>query len=384
MILDYETLKLVWWLLIGVLLIGFAIADGMDMGVGVLLPFLGRNDGERRVIINTVGPHWDGNQVWLITAGGAIFAAWPMVYAAAFSGFYMAMLLVLFALFFRPVGFDYRSKIADPRWRNTWDWGLFVGGLVPALIFGVAFGNLLQGVPFHLDEFLRSHYQGSLLGALLPLLNPFALLAGVISLLMLTLHGAMWLQLRADEPVAGRARRVAVPLALIVTAAFALAGLWVAYGLDGYRVVSHPPFDAASNPLTKTVVVERGAWLAIYQTVPAAVLAPVLGFGGILLAAGLSLLRRPGLGFIASALGMAGIIATAGLSMFPFVMPSSLDPRSSLTLWDATSSPLTLTVMFWVAVIFLPIVLSYTVWCYVRMWGKVTVAGIKASGPGAY
>ena len=384
MILDYETLKLVWWVLIGVLLIGFAIADGMDLGVGVLLPFLGRNDGERRVIINTVGPHWDGNQVWLITAGGAIFAAWPAVYAAAFSGFYMAMLLVLFALFFRPVGFDYRSKVADPRWRNTWDWGLFVGGLVPALIFGVAFGNLLQGVPFQLDSFLRSHYQGSLLTALLPLLNPFALLAGVISLLMLTLHGALWLQLRADQPVAGRARIVALPLALTVAVAFGLAGLWVAYGLDGYRLVSHLPFDAPSNPLAKTVALERGAWLTIYQTVPLAVLAPALGFAGILLAGGLSLLRRPGLGFIASALGMAGIIATAGLSMFPFILPSSLDPNSSLTLWDAASSPLTLTVMFWAAVIFLPIILSYTTWCYVRMWGKVTLAGIKASGPAAY
>ena len=143
MLLDYETLKLIWWGLIGLLLIGFAITDGFDMGVGALLPFLGRNDMERRVIINSVGPHWDGNQVWFITAGGAIFAAWPMVYAVAFSGFYIAMLLVLFALFFRPVGFDYRSKVGDPRWRNAWDWGLFIGGSVPALLFGVAFGNLI-------------------------------------------------------------------------------------------------------------------------------------------------------------------------------------------------------------------------------------------------
>jgi len=181
MILDYEVLKFIWWLLVGVLFIGFAVTDGMDMGVGTLLPFLSKKDEERRVIINTVGPHWDGNQVWLITAGGAIFAAWPAVYGAAFSGFYTAMLLVLFALFFRPVGFDYRSKIGDPSWRNAWDWGLFVGGAVPALIFGVAFGNLLQGVPFHLDDMLRAYYTGSFWG----LLNPFALLAGVLSLAML-------------------------------------------------------------------------------------------------------------------------------------------------------------------------------------------------------
>jgi cytochrome d ubiquinol oxidase subunit II len=384
MILDYETLKFIWWILIGVLLIGFAIADGMDMGVGVLLPFLGKTDEERRVIINAVGPHWDGNQVWLITAGGAIFAAWPAVYAAAFSGFYMAMLLVLFALFFRPVGFDYRSKIEDPRWRNAWDWGLFVGGLVPALIFGVAFGNLLQGVPFQLDEFLRSHYQGSLLTALLPLLNPFALLAGVISLAMLVVHGAMWLQIRTEAPVSDRARSVAIGLGLVVILAFAGAGLWVAYGIDGFRVVTQPALDAPSNPLAKTVVAERGAWLSIYSAVPASIIAPIAGFAGILLAVLLSAGRRPGLGFIASALGMAGIIATAGLSMFPFILPSSIDPNSSLTVWDAPSSHFTLTVMFWAVVLLLPLVLSYTAWCYTRMWGKVTVDGIRAGSHTAY
>ena len=182
--LDYTSLKLIWWLLVGVLLVGFAIMDGHDMGVGTLLPFVGRSDTERRVIINTVGPHWDGNQVWFITGGGAIFAAWPLVYATAFSGFYWAMLAVLWALFFRPVGFDYRSKIHDARWRSTWDWGLFVGGAVPPLIFGVAFGNLLQGVPFHFDEYLVSYYTGSFWG----LLNPFALVCGVVSTAMITFH----------------------------------------------------------------------------------------------------------------------------------------------------------------------------------------------------
>jgi cytochrome bd ubiquinol oxidase subunit II len=384
MILEYAILKLIWWALVGILLIGFAIADGMDMGVGNLLPFLGKNDQERRVIINTVGPHWDGNQVWFITAGGAIFAAWPAVYAAAFSGFYMAMLLVLFALFFRPVGFDYRSKIGDARWRNAWDWGLFAGGAVPSLIFGVAFGNLLQGVPFYLDDMLRAHYEGSLLTALLPLLNPFALLCGVISFAMLTMHGAVWLQLRTEDPISSRAMRAVMIMGGIAAVFFALGGVWVAFGIDGYVVTQQPPLDALPNPLAKEVIVETGAWLKVYDTYPVAILAPTLGFAGIALTIFLSWLKRPGFAFVTSALGMTGIIATAGLSMFPFVMPSSIQPNSSLTLWDAPSSHLTLTVMFWAVVIFLPIVLAYTVWCYARMWGKVTVEEITARSHSAY
>ncbi|SIS70899.1 cytochrome d ubiquinol oxidase subunit II [Insolitispirillum peregrinum] len=382
--LDYETLKLVWWVLVGTLLIGFAITDGMDMGVGSLLPFVARNDTERRIAINTVGPHWDGNQVWFITAGGAIFAAWPAVYAAAFSGFYMAMLLVLFALFFRPVGFDYRSKIDHPRWRSAWDWGLFIGGAVPALIFGVAFGNLLQGVPFRLDELLRVHYQGSLLTALLPLLNPFALLTGLLSLTMLTVHGGLWLQLRASGEVAERSRRLVRLLAPLVTLTFGLAGLWLWSAIDGYRIVAEPSHAALPNPLAKTVVRAAGAWFDIYHSQPLALLAPAVGLLAPLLTALLASARRPGLGFVTSALAMAGIIATAGLAMFPFIMPSSLDPNSSLTVWDAASSHKTLTVMFWAVVIFLPIVLAYTVWCYTRMWGRVTAEEINRNSHSAY
>ena len=381
---DYETLKFIWWILVGALLIGFAITDGMDMGVGSLLPFIAKTDAERRVAINTVGPHWDGNQVWLITAGGALFAAWPMVYAAAFSGFYMAMLLVLFALFFRPVGFDYRSKLDNPKWRSTWDWALFAGGAIPALIFGVAFGNLLQGVPFRLDEILRAHYQGSFIFALLPLLNPFALLAGLISLGMLVVHGAVWLQLRASGEVLVRSRALVIRLAPVITVLFALAGVWVWLGIDGYRIVSQPPLDALPNPLGKQVVVAPGAWFDIYTTMPITMLAPLIGLLGPLLTALLAKANRPGLALVTSALGIAGIIGTAGLSMFPFVMPSSLDPNSSLTMWDATSSHLTLNVMFWAVAVFLPIVLLYTLWCYWRMWGRVTADDIGTRSHSAY
>ena len=373
MLFDYETLRLIWWILIGALLIGFAIADGMDLGVGNLLPFLGKKDAERQQIIATISPHWDGNQVWFITAGGAIFAAWPMVYAAAFSGLYMALLLVLFALFCRPVGFDYRDKIEDPRWRKSWDWALFAGSAVPSIIFGVAFGNLLLGLPFHLDEYMRSHYEGFLLTALLPLLNPFALLCGIVSFSMLTCHGAVWLQLRTDGDVQERARKIVRILAPLTIIGFAVAGLWVAYGIDGFHVVSHPPLDADSTPLAKVVERVPGGWLANYSLYPITMAAPVIGFVGAALTLLLSMLRRPGKAFLTSGLSIAGIIGTAGLSLFPFVLPSRTMPNSSLTIWDATSSHLTLTIMFWVVLIFLPVVLGYTAWCYIRMWGKVSV-----------
>lgn len=384
MILDYEVLRFVWWLLVGALLIGFAIADGMDIGVGSLLRIVAKTDIERRVAINTVGPHWDGNQVWLITAGGAIFAAWPPIYAAAFSGFYMAMLLVLFALFFRPVGFDYRSKIDNPTWRNAWDWGLFAGSFIPSVVFGVAFGNLLLGVPFHLDEYLRVYYEGSMLGALLPLLNPFALLTGLISAAMLAIQGALWLQWRTEDPIASRAKRCVFWLSGFVFIAFALAGIWTYVGVEGYRIVKQGALDAASNPLLKEVVRAKGAWFEVYRQYPLTLLAPALGFTGVLIAMLFSKLNRPGIGFIGNSLSMAGIIVTAGVSMFPFILPSSTHPSHSLTVWDATSSHLTLSIMLWAVILFLPIVLAYTFWCYRRMWRTVTTTEISLNSNTAY
>jgi cytochrome d ubiquinol oxidase subunit II len=380
MIFDYETLKLIWWLFVGVLLIGFAVTDGFDLGVGALLPWVGKTDAERRVIINAIGPTWDGNQVWLITAGGAVFAAWPVVYAAAFSGFYIALLLVLFALFFRPVGFDYRSKVEDPRWRTAWDWGLFAGGLVPSLVFGVAFGNLLQGVPFMFDDTLRSTYTGSFFA----LLNPFALLVGVVSLSMLVMHGAVYLQLKTEGVIYTRAK-LAVRLAgIVMIASFALAGVWLSMGIDGFRILSGPDGNAVPNILGKVVEQGAGAWLTNYSSYPWMMLAPVLGFAGAGLALLLSAGDRPGTAFIASGTSLAGVILTAGFSMFPFIMPSSLDPNSSLTLWDAVSSHLTLQLMFWAVLIFLPIIIVYTSWVYRVMRGKVTEASVSEQSHSMY
>ncbi len=250
--MDYEFLRFIWWLLVGVLLIGFAVTDGFDMGVGALLKVIGRDDTERRILINAVAPHWDGNQVWLITAGGALFAAWPPVYATAFSGFYLAMMLTLAALFLRPIGFDYRSKLDNAKWRSNWDWALTAGSAIPPIIFGVAFGNLLQGVPFHFDDLLRIYYTGSFWA----LLNPFALLVGVLSLLMFINQGACYLQMKTEAPLRQRAEAVSLISATLAAVLFVVAGVWLAFAGMGYKVTSVIDSNAINSAVTKTVEVQ--------------------------------------------------------------------------------------------------------------------------------
>lgn len=369
----YEILRLLWWAVLGVLLIGIAVMDGFDMGSAILLPFVGRNDIERRIVINTVGPVWEGNQVWLILGAGAIFAAWPPIYAVAFSGFYLAMLLLLLALILRPVGFKYRSKIGDARWRELWDWALFIGGLVPALVFGVAFGNVLQGIPFRFDDTLRMTYEGNLFG----LFNPFALLCGLVSLAMLTMHGATWLTVKTEGAVRERAQRYGLIAALATALLFAVGGLW-ATGLDGYVLQSFAGADAPSNPLGKEVTRQAGALMTNYGVAPITMLAPILGIACALLTALLLATRRARVvSFLAGAVAIAAIVATAGISLFPFMLPSSIDPNSSLTVWDASSSMMTLLIMTGATVIFLPIVLAYTAWVYRVLRGPVTEAQIE-------
>lgn len=363
---DYEVLRFVWWVLIGVLLIGFTVADGFDLGVGALMPILGKTDTERRVMINTIAPHWDGNQVWLITAGGALFAAWPQVYAVSFSGFYFAMILALAALWLRPLGLDYRSKIEDPRWRKTWDIAISISGFVPALIFGVAFGNLLQGVPFEINEFLMARYQGSFFG----LLNPFALLAGVLSVSLFIMQGSSWLQMKTRGDLHKRARVTNQIASAIAVFSFGLAGLWIQH-IDGFVVTSVLDHHAASDPLAKDVSIQAGAWMKNYSIHPVLWAAPILGLVMPLVAILASRAEKAAIAFIASSLATAGVILTAGISMFPFVMPSSIQPNASLTMWDSTSSQLTLEIMTCVAFVMVPVILAYTSWCYYKMFGRI-------------
>lgn len=365
---DYETIRVIWWLFIGIVAIAFALTEGFDFGVCTLLPFVGRTDVERRVIINTVGATWEGNQVWLVLLGGAIFAIWPAVYATLFSGLYAAMLLVLFALFFRPAGFDYRSKLENPSWRNSWDWALFLGGTLPPVLFGVLLGNLILGLPFHLDQDLRPFYNGSFWA----LLSPFALLCGVVTLLGTTFHGALFLKWRSEGAIHDRATLAIELLGPLLLAGMAAATLWVLVNIDRPEITHMAATDAPSNPLNKTVIASGTSWLLHFVSYPWMLLAPLLGFAGIALAWLFG--RGPGTmpAFLFNCLGITGLMLTVGFGLFPFLLISSTDPRSSLTLWDASSSHSTLLLAFWITVVFLPIVLLYTRWVYKIIWGSVT------------
>lgn len=374
-LLDYDTLRIIWWLLMGFLLIGFAIMDGFDLGIAALLPFIGRTDTERRIMINLVGPVWEGNQVWLITAGGAIFAAWPALYATSFSGFYMAMMLLLVALIIRPIGFKYRSKYEDTAWRNLWDGVLTFTGIVAPIVFGVAFANVILGIPFEIESgTMRPLYHGFFW----QLFTPFALFCGVLSLIMLITHGAALLAWRVVDPVAERARKVGIVGAILVAILFALGGLWVA-GLDGHVVTSSIDPTAPSNPLNKAVTITKGAWLHNFSQWTWMWIAPI---AGILAALGTSfflMLRKPVIAFLASATCIASVIVTVGFALFPFVLPSSVNPDSGLTIWDASSSHLTLWVMLITTLIFMPIIISYTSYVYHIMRGKVSEESLEDS-----
>lgn len=366
--LDYATLRVIWWILLGALLIGFAVMDGFDLGIGILLHRVAKSNLERRIVINSIGPVWEGNQVWLILGGGAIFAAWPMLYGVSFSGFYFAMLLILVALILRPVGFKYRSKIDNEYWRHWWDIALFFGGLFPTLLFGVAVGNVIQGVPFHFDQTLRVFYTGTLF----ELLNPFALLCGLVSVAMLTMHGSTFLANKTINQIKQRAINYGIYSAYILLLLFSVAGIWIAFIIKGYALTSTPLSDGPSNPLHKQVITISAGWLKNYYSYPWLITVPLLGFLGPISVVILLKLNRLKLSWLASALSITGIISNVGITMFPFILPSSSHPDMSLLVWDASSSQLTLFIMLIATAIFLPLILLYTSWVYRILRGTVT------------
>ncbi len=334
-------LNVLWFILIAVLFAGFFFLEGFDYGVGILLPFLGKNDDERRVIVNTIGPFWDGNEVWLLTAGGAMFAAFPQWYATMFSGFYLALALVLIALILRGVAFEFRRKDERAMWRGGWDWAIFIGSLLPALLFGVAFGNLLRGVPIDASE----NYAGDFFF----LLNPYALLTGLYGLVLMTLHGAVYLSLKTDGELSARARRIASTLWLPALVLL-FAALAASYGAtDMYSKLGVNP-----GPI------------------------PILG--GVALLSVIWFLRRQrdGWAFVMTGITLVTTVMTIFMTLFPRVMISTLNPDWSLTIYNASSSPYTLTVMTFIALVFVPIVLVYQGWTYYVFRQRVSTKTLRA------
>lgn len=374
----YLVLKVAWWLLLGVLLMGLAIMVGMDMGVGTVLRYVGHSDTERRVALNIIGPHWDGNQVWFILGGGAIFAAWPLIYATAFSGLYVVMLILLWSMIVRPLGFEYRSKLPSPAWRAGWDWALFVSGFVPMLVFGAAIGNMLLGVPFRFEWNLASVYTGSFI----ELFNPFAILCGALSVAMSVYMGGAMLMNRGEGELYDRAQRLVVPAGLVALALFTLCGVWVAF-MDGYQLVQSPDPALAQTPLQQVVQRAPGTWLGNFRSAPILWLVPATVYVAVLLGVAAARARRSHLAWWLGAVGWIGIIGTVGAAMFPFMMPSSLEPSHSLTVWNASSSQLTLIWMTGWTAVFVPLILWYTSWAFWVMRGKVSASRV-ASDEHAY
>lgn len=370
----YLVLKVLWWLVLGILLMGLAIMVGMDMGVGTLLRFVGRTDSERRVALNAIGPHWDGNQVWFILGGGAIFAAFPLIYATAFSGLYVVMLLLLWTMIMRPLGFEYRSKLPSPAWRNAWDWVFLVSGAVPMIIYGAGMGNMLLGVPYHYDWDMTSHYTGSFLS----LLNPFAVLCGLLSLSLSIYMGGVMLVGRTEGAVAARSKSAASYAVLAAIVLFTIGGIWTSR-LPGYVLSHAPAAGAAQTPLQQTVTQADGAWFGNYRAAPILWLVPALGYLGMILGWAALRANRNILAWWLGALAWIGVIGTAGVTLFPFMMPSSSDPSQSLTVWNSISSQRTLLWATGFALVFVPLILAYTSWAFYVMRGKVKVEAIEAN-----
>ncbi|OGT57595.1 MAG: cytochrome d ubiquinol oxidase subunit II [Gammaproteobacteria bacterium RIFCSPHIGHO2_12_FULL_42_10] len=374
--IELATLRMIWWILIGILLMGFAVMDGFDFGIAALLPLVAQNEMERRIVLNTIGPIWEGNQVWIILGAGAVFAAFPIVYAVAFSGAYFAVLLLLLTMgIMRPVSFKYRSKLPNLFWRRFWDSVIFIGGFVPAILFGVLVGNILVGLPFSFDQNLRLTYSGHFID----LLNPFALWCGLTSLMMFVMHGGLFLAIKTDDLIRERAIRWSRLAAIGVVLFFIGGGIWTHLCVTGYQVIGNIDPNGFSNPLNKTATQTVGAWLNNYKLYPFLKYVPILGIIGALGACFTANFYNSRFAFLCSSASLVGIIGTVGVSMFPFILPSSLNPSMSLLIWDASSSKLTLFTMLCATIIFLPIILLYTAWVYHVLRGKVGQAAVLAN-----
>lgn len=363
--LDYIFLKIAWWLIMGMVLIIYATTAGYDAGITMIMPFL-RRETDRRIVLNTSAPVWDGNLSWIVFAGGGLFVVWPVVYSTAFSGMYAAMLCILWSLFFRPTGFDYRGKINHHRWRRFWDAGLLISGGLPVFIFGVAMGNCLIGFPFYFDTTtFQNYYTGNFFG----LLNGFALLSGVASVLMVLMHGSVYMQQHTEGGLRALGRKLFFIFSILLFVCFSIAGLYIAFRMSGYTLIASPE-DATLYPANNIVSYTKGAWLASYLVYPWKYYPPIIAYVALLVAWLANYFRRIVLCFWASAFTVGGMIATVGATLFPFLMPSSIMPSQSLTVWNSTSSQYALNIMLYVASILFVVIFIYKIFAFRTIWSK--------------
>lgn len=363
---DYATLKVIWWGLMSLIVIAYAITGGADIGVNLLLPIIGKNDDERRTILSTIGPTWEGNQVWLITLGAGAFAIWPVAYATIFSSMYLAFMLVLFLLILRPPGFDYRDKLNFAVWRRIWDVALFSTGIGLAFCFGLVVGNFFTGIPFHFDEDLRATYTGHFI----TLFSPCAILFGIVSVCLLSVQGALFLQYKLPEKFYNATNKVIKFFCIGYVVFFIVTGFYL-LSMPGYIVKTIPDLSTIFIVTEKIVEQKIGGWFTNYMLYKWLWFFPIFALVGCILTIHLAQQKKDVKALIIHSLVIACTVLTAAIALFPFVMPSSSVYNHGLTIWDIASSKLTLEWALFAVIIFLPIILLYTGWVYKVTRGKV-------------
>lgn len=364
-IFDYMTLKVIWWCIIGFVLIVYACSAGFDYGGTLLMPFL-KKESQRRLVLNVLAPTWDGNMTWVIFIGGALFIVWSVVYSTVFSGLYAVMFTVLWSNFLRPPGFDYRSKIDNPLWRRFWDFALFVSSIIPMFMFGFIFGNLLMGMPFSFDPiYLRSYYSGNFWMEL----NWIGILSGLVSVCILAMHGCSYICLRTEGEVRESFQKKQAVFGVLFLILFTASGFVVAYHVPGY-ILQKSPIYPTGHPLSNEVIVKVGAWVDSYRDHWWKIIGPVFAYIGVFFAIGGTKSKNYAWGFWSSCLAVGGTILTAGFSLYPFIVPSSTKPNQSITVWNATSSYYSLSIIFLLCIILFVIIFSYKIWAYMSIWRK--------------
>ncbi len=380
--LDYTLLKLIWWGIIGCIFILYSTTAGFDYGVTLIMPFL-RSEDNRRLALAASMPTWDGNLTWIVFAGGALFVVWPVVYATAFSGLYFAFFVVLWTMYFRPPGFDYRDRIDNPIWRRCWDFGLFISSLVPVAVFGIGMGNCFLGFPFHFDPFtMRDTYTGSFSD----LFTGFTVLCAVVSLCMIVMHGSAYLQRRVEGALQNTARKLHLIFALLTFVFFTIALILVSMKMPGYHLISSPPHPTVT-PLDNVVKFEPLGWANSFADNSWKIYPLMLTYAAFIITLWSSFLRAYATCFWSSACFIGGMICAAGSTLFPFIMASSTYPNQSLTVFNATSSEYSLRIMLYVGVVLFVVILCYKIFAYYTVWHKkpsISLADLDSPAVGTY